>query len=107
MPNSRKRLSPPQWQALIEQQQAGNLSVMAFCREHDLNLKSFYYHRKKRADQQQPIQTQHTAGFIKMQPPSSATATSSGHLVLHYQHSRLALDTSVSPAWLAELMRLL
>lgn len=39
------RLSKQQWQTLLDEQEQSGLSVVAFCRDHNLNAKSFYNQR--------------------------------------------------------------
>ena len=43
----RRRRSGPQWQRLIAQQEAGDLSVDAFCHEHGLTVSSFQAWRRR------------------------------------------------------------
>ena len=35
------------WRALIEEQQAGQETIVAFCRERGLTTQSFHYHKHK------------------------------------------------------------
>jgi len=35
------------WRVLIEQQQAGQETIVAFCRERGLATQSFHYHKRK------------------------------------------------------------
>lgn len=41
--------SQKQWQAILEEQQTSGLTIIDYCREHQLLISSFYIFRKKQA----------------------------------------------------------
>lgn len=44
------RRSPQEWQQLIEQQEASDMTIAQFCQAHHINQSTFYLQRKKRQD---------------------------------------------------------
>lgn len=93
-----------QWRELISSQAQSGQSVAAYCRERDLNSKTFYRHRKALGET--PGINRTDTPFIRV---SSATAKPSGksELMLHYGACRLALPEDSDPAWVAVVMRAL
>lgn len=51
------------WKAFIEEQQNGQLSVAAFCREKQLSAPSFYTHLRRWKEEKQSL------GFVEIQRP--------------------------------------
>lgn len=51
------------WCEWINQQEESGLSAAAFCRQHELSLENFYYHRKQHRQQRND-----PAGFVRAQP---------------------------------------
>lgn len=94
---SRRYLKAEQWRELIAQQAAGTESVIEFCQRHGLTAKSFYRRRKalREADQHK--------GMVAVAPPLAQRA--SGSMVLSWRSVELALPSSASPTWVAQLMR--
>ena len=41
--------SQKQWKAILEEQQTSGLTIIDYCREHQLLISSFYVFRKKQA----------------------------------------------------------
>lgn len=39
--------SPEQWQTIIHEQQSSGLTIIDYCRQHQLSMTSFYAVRKK------------------------------------------------------------
>lgn len=94
---SRRYRKHEQWRALIEQQEASGESVTAFCRRHDLLPKTFWNRRKaiREADRKK--------GMIAVSPPVSGASSKS--MAVSWRGVEVALVGSVSPAWVAQLMR--
>ena len=65
-----------QWAEFINGQQQSNLSIAAFCREHDISIKRFYYHRSQHMKRCMP------SAFIQAKPPSAKPAISTTQLTL-------------------------
>jgi hypothetical protein len=94
---SRRYLKAEQWRELIAQQAAGTESVIEFCQRHGLTPKSFYRRRKALRDADQH------KGMVSVAPPLARPT--SGPMALSWRSIELSLPGSVSPAWLAQLMR--
>ena len=92
-----------QWRELFKQQADGDLSVAAFCKEHGIG-QSYYYKRK--IDLAVKNDERPTSNFIKVKPPSKNIIPTPS-IKLQYQQIRLMLPTSISPTWLAELIKAL
>lgn len=94
---SRRYLKADQWRELIAQQAAGTESVAEFCQHHGLTTKSFYRRRKalREADKYQ--------GMVAVAPPVSSASTR--QIAVSWRDVELALPGSVSPGWVAQLMR--
>jgi hypothetical protein len=91
-----------QWRELFKQQTAGDLSVAAFCREHDIGQSYFY---KRKSDLVVKIDEQLTTSFIKVKPqPKNISLVS---IKLQFQQTRLVFPISTSPHWLAEFIKAL
>ena len=97
---------PEHWKRHIEAWQASGLTQAAYCREHGLNANTFSARRhdwRRRASAAR-------AGVVPVRvvepapPPGSAPA---GALVLTHGAGRLELPATVSPGWVAELLRAL
>lgn len=83
-----------QWAEFINGQQQSDLSIADYCREHDISIKRFYYHRSQHMKHCKP------SAFIQAKPPSIRTT----QLTLQCGRGQLQLPSDVSPAWLASLM---
>lgn len=91
-----------QWQALIKEQQQGNLSIAAFCRENNIKVKYFYYHRSQYLKNIKP------SPFVRASPPNTKVPDDqSASLTLRWGSGQLHLPADVSTAWLASLMKAL
>lgn len=94
------RRSNEQWLALFERHEKSGLSQTAFCKEHDLNPKYFSLRRK----QLQATDSQHESkAFVRVEPSKHQV---SSHLIkLRGNYGELFLPESVSPEWLAILLK--
>lgn len=96
---ARRYLKREQWRDLIAQQEASGQSVSAFCRDHDLLPKTFWNQRKALREAVEQV----NKGLVAVEPPSSML--SSGQMRVTCRGVELVLSGSVSPAWVAHLMR--
>jgi len=97
------RRTKDDWRKLIEQQSKGDLSVAEFCKQHQLGQTYFY---KRKSDLKKlPVKTQ-PSNFIKVRQPKKAPVDSAS-IKLQCQQLDLRLPLSISPAWLAELIKAL
>ncbi|SIS93836.1 IS66 family insertion sequence element accessory protein TnpA [Neptunomonas antarctica] len=90
-----------QWQDLLDQQAISELSGAEFCRQQQIDVSQFYYHKAQRhkamsVDDGAPA-------FLHAQVTQHHTPS---HHALRLQHgsSELILPISTSPGWVAELM---
>jgi hypothetical protein len=98
-----KRRTEQQWLELFKQQASGDLSIAAFCKEHGIG-QSYFYKRKSdlTGKKDKPLPTK----FIKVEQQVKATRSISS-IDIQYQQIRLTFPTSISPHWLAELVKAL
>jgi len=89
-----------EWQAIIEQQEASGLSVMAFCVKQELNKKYFY---ARRHSLRKKNQSKQTASFVKV----SKTPRDSATMSLQLGDATLSLPANTEPQWLAQLFKAL
>ena len=87
-------------QTIIQQQEASGLSVVDFCKQHQLNSKYFYARRrsgllKKKSNLPVP--------FIKV----SKAPTDNTAMALQVGDIRLSLPANTEPEWLAQLLKAL
>jgi hypothetical protein len=87
-----KRRSESQWQQLITDQAASDLSAVEFCREHSLNPK--YFSTKKSRLKQS------ASSFIK----ANIADTPPTNITLQYGSVTMTLPSSTSSQWLAQLL---
>ena len=88
-----------QWLELIQTQQISDLSIVDFCREKDLHLKSFY---ARRSSLLKPKNVE-SSSFSKVtvartSKPSTATIT------LSIGKATLSIPSSTDVVWLAKLI---
>jgi hypothetical protein len=89
-----------QWLELINEQQQSGLSIAAFCRNKNIKVKYFYYHRT------QHIKSNNPSAFIQAKPTRDKRPMDSpASLTLHCGSGQLHLPADVSPVWLASLMK--
>ena len=92
------------WRAINDEFETSQLSVAAFCRQHDLNLKYFYAIRTKLKRQPPP-----ESRFVKAQASVEKVAASPIGQPIQFQCAAgtLTLPISASPSWVAEFIRAL
>ncbi len=98
-----KNRTQDEWRELFKKQADGDLSVAAFCKEHNIG-QSYFYKRKSdlTVKKIQPIKT----SFIKIKSQQGNTAPVTS-IKLQYQQTRLILPLNISPSWLAEFIKAL
>lgn len=87
------------WVKLITAQQESDLTVAQFCCDNKINSKSFYNWRRKITT---PLET---LSFVKVQSTSAPAPLSKNVIQLHFSNTSLSLPGSVSPTWLATLLK--
>ena len=92
------RRSSQEWQAIIEQQEASDLTVVDFCEQQQVDRKYFYARRHALRKQKQGKQT---ASFVKVSKTPMDNATMS----LQVCDARLTLPLNCEPLWLAQLLK--
>ncbi len=93
------------WMALFERHEQSGLSAVAFCRQHQINIQTFY---ARRSD----IRLQRTSNkFVHFKREvttcESRIEDDTQTLSLEFAASTLRLPANVSPQWLACLMKAL
>ncbi len=91
------RISKQQWLDLLIEQKHSGLSIAAFCRDKNINAKSFYNHSRKaqQTSQKPPL-------FVKAQLSPDLPVTAG--ITLHHRNTKISLPGNVSPHWLAQLL---
>lgn len=92
-----RRRTQDQWQAVIHDFQASELSGVEYCRREGINTKSFY--RAKSAYSSKPS----SKSFIQARP----RVVSSAEIVLVLENCKIQCSSDVSPQWIAELVNTL
>jgi putative transposase len=92
------RRSSKEWQTIIEQQEASDLTVVDFCEQQQVNRRYFYARRHILRKQKQCHQT---ASFVKV----SKTPMNSATMSLQFRDARLTLPLDCEPLWLAQLLK--
>ena len=92
-----------QWRELFKQQATGDLSVAAFCKEHDIGQSYFY---KRKSDLAVKNDAPSTSNFIKV-IPQQKNITPISSIKIQYQQSRLHFPTTISAIWLADFIKAL
>jgi len=87
------------WQAINSEFEASSLSVTEFCHERDFSPKYFYAVRSKLKQKQQPKQ------FVKVEREQAPVKDDV--ITLAFAGGSLSVPSSVSPRWVAELIRAL
>jgi len=93
------RRSKQQWLELIQAQQISDLSIIDFCREKDLPLKSFY---ARRSSLLKPNNIGSSA-FSKVTVPEKANLPAT-EITLSIGKATLSIPSSIDVAWLAKLI---
>lgn len=97
--------SQHEWRQLFKQQQQSGLSAVEFCRQHHINIQTFY---ARRSD----IRLQHRQSkFVQVKREvtmvESRECAEAEQITLEYGAGRLSLPIAVQPHWLAALMKAL
>lgn len=97
--------SQQEWRQLLTQQQQSGLSAVEFCRQHHINIQTFY---ARRSD----IRLQHSQSkFVKVKREvttvESKECAVAEQITLEYGAGQLSLPITVQPHWLAALMKAL
>lgn len=95
---SRAYRSKAQWQALINKFEQSGLSCKAFCEAQGINPD--YFSQRRRQLQQETEST----GFARVATESSASAAA---MQVRVGDAQLVLPMSISPRWVAELIKAL
>jgi hypothetical protein len=90
----RKRRTSADWQAVLAKFNASDLKPVAFCQTNQIGIKSFYRARIK-----------YGSGFVKVTRVDRSLSTVSSGIEIILPHARLRLDCSVSPDWVANLLK--
>lgn len=94
-----KRRTLDDWRQLIEQQQASNLPIVVFCKQHKLTTSNFYKYRTKlQINKPEPM-------LIKVK--SVTVPQVNNTITLTHGKSQLTLPTSCEPQWLANVVKAL
>jgi hypothetical protein len=98
------RRSLADWQTIIEAQQASGLTIVEYCRHHQLNVKSFGARKAKikRKAQQLSAAPAAPAEFIQVKP---VIAPQMPAVILKTGNVTLQLPPSSTPEWLGQLVR--
>jgi hypothetical protein len=97
------RRTKDDWKALIQQQADSQLSVAEFCQQHNLGQTYFY---KRKSDLKRLSKASPKEAFIKVSKPNIKSSQNLA-IRMQYQQSRISVPVSVSPLWLAELIKAL
>lgn len=98
-----KRREDESWLTLIQQQVDSKLSISVFCTE--LGLCRSQFHKKKRLLLDLSL-SKHDTAFVKVERPIQSSAHGST-IQLTHQQCRIELPLSVTPEWLANLVKAL
>lgn len=98
-----RRRDDEKWLALIKDQMAGSLSINAFCEEHGICRSQFYKMKRLLV---YPPPSKHATAFVKVERPIQSNTLSTTIQITH-QQCRIDLPLSVTPDWLANLVKAL
>ena len=97
-----KQRTQQAWQELIKLQLSGDLSILNFCKKHEISTSCFYKHKAiknaKAGTQSNP--------FIKVEAPRQTTQKLEP-IKLQYGKTRIHLPTTIQPSWLADFVKAL
>ena len=97
--------SRQEWRQLFTQQQQSGLSAVEFCRQHHINIQTFYARRsdiRLQQTQSKFVQVKHEVTTVE-----SREFTATEQITLDYGVGQLSLPITVQPHWLAALMKAL
>jgi hypothetical protein len=66
------------WQVLLRQQSGSGLSAAAFCREHNVGIKRFYWWKRRLRGAGPGSSAAAQRGFVELAPPRWLAAAGSG-----------------------------
>lgn len=95
-----KRRTHQEWRTLFEQQRSSGLTIKSFCLEHQLNPN---YFSKRRSELETLNHGEGHSAFVRLQ----SDEVESTPIVVSYGRMQLQISTSVSPQWLAVLVKAL
>ncbi|KOE79432.1 hypothetical protein ACS86_18170 [Vibrio alginolyticus] len=102
--------TPQEWLHIIQEFDSSGLSPSEFCQLHDINIKTFTNNRYK---QRKTVEPSEPEPFIEVAKPDAEQRSEPKHhrqsvlssLRLEAGDCQLYIPTSVTPAWIAELLR--
>ena len=92
------------WLDLFERQEQSGLSAVAFCRQHQINIQTFYARRRDIRLQRNSNKFIHVKREVTFESRAEDVAQA---LSLECASSTLRLPVNVCPDWLARLMKAL
>ena len=99
----RKNRNKEDWKALIKAQLGSGLSATKYCHQQQINAK--YFSKRKTEYMRLTNTPEAPPAFVKIQLPVQTTQSASIHL--QYKNTRLQIPSTISSAWLADLLGLL
>ena len=97
--------SRQEWRQLFTQQQQSGLSAVEFCRQHHINIQTFYARRsdiRLQYRQSKFVQVKREVTMVESRECAEAE-----QITLDYGAGRLRLPITVQPHWLVALMKAL
>ena len=92
--------SQSQWRSIIEAQQSSNLTIIEFCRVHQLATSTFYAARKKL----EPV----TSGFVRAKVTQDIELVTEHYAIeLTIGQAKVTLPGSTSASYLGNVLRAL
>ena len=93
------------WLNLFEQQKQSGLTAVAFCRQQQINVQTYYTRRRD-------IRLQRTSSkFVhvkrEVMKVESYTKEVSGELLLQLGNAQLSVPININPHWIATVMKAL
>ena len=86
----RRQTSPEEWDHHVRAQPAGEKTVRAYCREHELDQSSFYRQRRKRSQEEPESQ-----GFVRA-PALPGRRSGASSLSIRVRDLTLTLESGFS-----------
>ena len=93
------------WLNLFEQQKQSGLTAVAFCRQQQINVQTYYTRRRD-------IRLQRTSSkFVQVKREvtkvESYTEAMGGELLLQFGNAQLGVPININPHWIATVMKAL
>ena len=93
------------WLNLFEQQKQSGLTAVAFCRQQQINVQTYYTRRRD-------IRLQRTSSkFVQVKREvtkvESYTEAMGGELLLQFGNAHLSVPININPHWIATVMKAL